>query len=865
MAFTEPVPNLSSLQQYTRIKQTIAQELRTLAEFLRNHLGDRESEECRQLMAKLAEDRFVLAVVGQFKRGKSSLMNAIIGRDLLPTGVLPLTSVITILKYGPKDKLTILKDGAKYPEEVPVSSIADHVTEKGNPGNAKRVACAALETPVQFLRRGLEFVDTPGIGSAIEANTLTTYNFLPQSDAVIFVTSVDAPLTQAETDFLQSIHEHVRKIFFVVNKIDLASGNEQQAIVEFISATLTRQAKADALRIFPVSSMMALSSILSHEDDGYEKSGLKALQEALSHFLTGEKSKVLLISVLDKVLRLNRKVSAQMHFLKLAGDTSKEEIENTTKAVEKRFENLRSAREKELAGIRERTMAWMEQTVSPKVNSFLAGETDAILGDLHTMLLTLPLWKPPRRAIKKFTQRVHQRLCGVLEEGIKQLTEDVSSRLCEMLNQEWARLEQQLQRIPVEAREALGMSPITYPCDEGVISRFNCCGLPQRSIKEVKQCPALPKCLAFLPVFFTRRLLRKRLRMEISRLISVCRSRVGDALSWGVHQVVDRMGSEMAKQATDSESRIMQAMNGKRLLRVNDGHWRTSDLDAGELAKEMSTVAEIERRLGLIQNQMLQTNSAFTSIPSIRSEMETAKPSFVTIAKQDSTVPEENSDFSYDLKTRGCPVCNEIVDASSRFFASWQYALSTQESARRAHASSLGFCPLHTWQLEAMASPHGLSIGFSNIAERLSSDLGRIAASEASHTESVLSLVQDQKRCNVCRLAQNAEKQYIGGLAGYVRTDPGLRVYEHSQGVCLRHLGMLIGEISTGETVRFLLDHAARRFLEVAEDMRTYALKHDALRRDIQNQDDRDAYLRALIRTVGAKRVCFPWEMNKEI
>lgn len=128
---------------YKRSKQTIACEIRTLAEFLRKHVGEREAEACRRLMAKLAEDCFSLAVVGQFKRGKSSLMNAIIGRDILPTGVPPLTSAITVLKYGPKEKLTILEEGA-VPEEAPVSSLAEYVTERGNPGSRKKMARACL-------------------------------------------------------------------------------------------------------------------------------------------------------------------------------------------------------------------------------------------------------------------------------------------------------------------------------------------------------------------------------------------------------------------------------------------------------------------------------------------------------------------------------------------------------------------------------------------------------------------------------------------------------------------------------------------------------------------------------------------------
>lgn len=122
-------------------------------------------------MAKLAEDHFTPTVLGQFKRGKSSLMNAVLGRHLLPVGVRPLTSAITVQKYGPSEKLVVHREGTLSPEEVPISCLGDYVTEKGNPGNEKRVSRARLELPLPFLRRGLEFVDTPGVGSSIEANS----------------------------------------------------------------------------------------------------------------------------------------------------------------------------------------------------------------------------------------------------------------------------------------------------------------------------------------------------------------------------------------------------------------------------------------------------------------------------------------------------------------------------------------------------------------------------------------------------------------------------------------------------------------------------------------------------------------------
>ena len=870
---TEPVPGLSSFKHYTRVKQTIAHEVRTLSDFLRKHLGDREAEECRQLMVKLAEDRFALAVVGQFKRGKSSLMNAIIGRDILPTGVLPLTSAITVLKYGPREKLTILGKGVFYPEEVPISSIAEHVTQKGNPGNAKKVTCATLELPVQFLRRGLEFVDTPGIGSAIEANTATTYDYLPRSDAVIFVTSVDTPLTRVETDFLQSIQEHVRKVFFVVNKIDLVADDERQEIMGFISETLRRQVQAEELRIYPVSSAMALTSTLAGKEDGYEKSGVKALQEALSDFLSNEKSGVLLVSVLDKALLLARKVSGGMHLLKLAGEVSQEEIQEKTAALAERFQSLREARARLLTEIRERVISWAEQRISSEAGAFLAVETSALVQNLDETLLQLS-WKPSFRMARQFARHALQSLLQDIDEWAKQQTERFNPELLEILGNEWARIELELQRVPVSAGEILGAGGAdAFRGGQGCEPPIHEV-LTQPNRAKIEWNPKTSILHALLPVFIVGPWIRKRLLKQIHGLVGACACHAGDELLREMHHTLNSMGLEMEKRAAESESRIMQALQRKRFLKGIDGRRRVVELDTQEFAGEMEIPAGIERRLSSIRTQMLQARPPPYGELSSEPEIQPAKFSLQTTEERESLEQlvkktagiEGRVDFDHDLKTRGCAVCDRMVDAAAHFFASWQYALSAQERAQRAYAASLGFCSLHTWQLEAMASPQGLSTGFSTLMERLSADLGRLAASEESNpSESVQALVQDPSRCSVCRLVRDAEETYLKGLAGFVRTGEGRKAYTDSQGVCLRHLGTLIGDMPTKELVRFLLDHAARRFLEISEDMRNYALKRDALRRHMHNQDEKDAYLRALIHTVGAKRVCFPWEMDKEV
>lgn len=225
---------VNPLRDYVAAKPVVAE---SVSDAQRQHaaLGDTDrADACRALPVQLAEDQFNLAVVGQFKRGKSSLMNAIIGRDLLPTGVLPLTSAITTLRYGPLERVLLQFKGWSLEDEIPLGPLPDFVTERGNPGNRKGLLTAKIEMPVPFLHRGLNSIDTPGIGSAQSAKTQTPYDLLPNADAVLPVTSAEGPLADAELSFLDDIRQYVHKLFIVVNKVDLLAEAERHEVLAFL-------------------------------------------------------------------------------------------------------------------------------------------------------------------------------------------------------------------------------------------------------------------------------------------------------------------------------------------------------------------------------------------------------------------------------------------------------------------------------------------------------------------------------------------------------------------------------------------------------------------------------------------------------
>ncbi len=294
----------NQLRPYILAKHQAGELLRAGLQLFQEAKKEQAIEQCRSLLVRLAEDRFNLAVVGQFKRGKSSLMNAVIGRDLLPTGLLPLTSAITTLGYGPQERVLLKRKGWSLDQEIPLTDLAGYVTEQGNPGNGKGILEARVELAVPFLRRGLHFIDTPGIGSARQENTATTYAFLPETDAVIFVTSVEAPLSQAEESFLQDIRQHVRKLFIVVNKMDLLTQEEHDQVLDYIRTGITKIIGTTDFRIYPLSARQGLQAKLEGNGEGVLQSGLADFEAALASFLAEEKSQVFLVSILDRAERL---------------------------------------------------------------------------------------------------------------------------------------------------------------------------------------------------------------------------------------------------------------------------------------------------------------------------------------------------------------------------------------------------------------------------------------------------------------------------------------------------------------------------------------------------------------------------------
>ncbi|MCX7667768.1 MAG: dynamin family protein [Atribacterota bacterium] len=261
------------------------------------------------LQERLFNERFHLAVLGQFKRGKSTFINALLGAEILPTAVLPLTAIPTFLLFGFQPRACVyFEEGeeVKWEGDDPkqlVDFLAQFVTEAGNPKNQKKVSQVEVFYPSSLLRAGVVLIDTPGIGSTFRHNTEVTLNFLPQCDAAIFILSADPPITEAEVEFLKSVRSRVAHLFFVFNKVDYLSEEEVSSLTSFLIDIFREQiGMDDEPVIFPVSARMALEGQKRKDPALFHRSGIDGVSAYLLTFLAREKSHTLQVAIARKIV-----------------------------------------------------------------------------------------------------------------------------------------------------------------------------------------------------------------------------------------------------------------------------------------------------------------------------------------------------------------------------------------------------------------------------------------------------------------------------------------------------------------------------------------------------------------------------------
>jgi small GTP-binding protein len=511
----------------------------------------------RHLLTRLAEDRFTVVVAGRFSRGKSSLMNAILGIDRLPTGIVPLTSVITYVRYGTSERVLLNYEGTRLRGEATLQELPEYVTERGNPGNMKRIRSAEIQLPAEILRRGFFFVDTPGLGSAIFENTKTTERFIPEIDVLILVTSYESPLTEDEMRFLHYASASVRTVFIVINKQDTVAQGEREEVLHYVEETARAVLGDKTSKPFSVSARDGLAAKQSGDTEALRQSGVLDFEAELVRFMTSERARLFLSSMCDRVFTELRSLPDQ-------------ESENF-------FPKLRA----------------LQRQIDPSLSSDGGGE-----------------------------------------------------------------------------RNAAAAIPAAYAVESQHIT--------------------------------------------------------------------------------------------------------------------------------------------------------------------------------------ACEICKAVITKQMKFFSHYQYELSTLLRTQQEHANNGGFCSLHTWHYEQIASPRGVCTAYPALLNRIAEQLRSLATNGPQHSNSGSPLLNPH--CPVCKVRWATEDQIVASIlnrAAQLKDTVRLPL----SALCLPHLQLILQRTEDDSLRKFLLSREAAFMERIAEDMQRYAIKHDALRRDLASKEEQDSYLQALQLLAGHRNV----------
>lgn len=816
----------AALRQYGRVRLDLAAQVRLLREAARRTGRDAVAERCAALGVRLAEDRFTLAVLGQFSRGKSSLLNALVGRDALPIGILPLTSTITVLRHGSAERLLIERSGWSLPEERPLADLPEFVSERGNPGNRRGVTAAYVELPAAILRRGLHLVDTPGVGSRIQANTATTYAFLPECDAALFVTSAEAPLHADELRFLREVRKHASKFFFAVAKADLLTDAQRAEVLTYVSQVLRDETGVAEPRVFAVSALQARAAQQQMNGALLARSGLLDLQAALGDFLAQERGLVFLLSILDKLGRLLRSMWAEEEIgrqARGAGFAARRELEVR---LDGEMRRLRERREQALRSLREDGQRELGSALDSIVDAFFAERAEKLrpavcrllahCGRASVRAACRRVSAAAERSLLRSAQRdLHSRLQGAAAAGIVPLDTKHPGL-------GWAELSSAPARICGLARSA---------ANEGDGPALPAVSLSLDAPAGSPWTSAPSGLVAWMPAAWRKRTVAAFLVREGRDWLERQREAWKAELRPAIQKALAARADQLRAAASELEHR------GRDLIAAG-----------GRVANEDETLGRIRTHLLGLREEIVRIG--------IEASPADWDPGPITIgrfgppADPAAARPDPGkspaSRLASDLRIRGCAVCSHLARDGLDFLSHWQYELFTREPAQEEFAGDGGFCSRHQWQLEALSSPVGISVGQTALVRRVASRLRQGESPSAP-------------RCRACLRQAAAERAYVGELAAFVQSADGRAAYAQGQSLCRRHLAQLTGTISDAAVVRFLVDHASARLLELADEMESFGLKTEALRRQLRNRDEEDAYLRATILLSGSRSLCQPW------
>ncbi len=501
------------------------------------------------LRKRLITGQFRLAVLGQFKRGKSTLLNALLGDQLLPTDILPVTAIPTFIGHG--EEITVFVTFAGDESAVSFDSASgqslgdflnEYVTEAGNPENYRKVACVEVSYPAELLKQGVVLIDTPGIGSTHKHNTEVAYQILPQCDAALFLVSPDPPITEVELTYLKDIQQRLPRTFFLLNKVDFLDEDERVASLRFLADQLTPLCDG-VPQVLPISARKGLDSRRKGDVDGWKNSGMQQVEQNLIDFFAREKQQILHAS-------LNRRICDQLNGIIMQLKLSLSALMLPEAELKQRIEQFRHSlpaieREKEAAtDILSGDLKRIVKCLNSEIATLRRCAKEAILGPVENYIKTISDTEELEQLVR---ESVITDIPNFFTPVIREITTTIETEATELLVLHQQRSNQLIEQVRKIAAELFDI-PYHAPSAGRNYTTFEVSGWSHDLF--ISDMDPLGQRISrkLLTRKFRHKRTVTRLRAEVLKLVNQNVEQIGWALRRGLDESFRQFGAELSEQ-----------------------------------------------------------------------------------------------------------------------------------------------------------------------------------------------------------------------------------------------------------------------------------------------------------------------------
>ncbi len=423
-------------------------------------LADLKMEEQRSDLMKAGEKLqnhlFSVGIMGEFKRGKSTVINALLGADIVPSDIVPCSATLNYIRYDTNPNAEVrFKDGSS--KNVGVDELSDYVSKitEESERMAATVEDAVVYYPCEFCKNGVQIVDTPGLNDD-ERMTAISENVIPTLDAIIMVLVPDAPFSQSEAEFVRNklMASDLGKIIFLVNKIDTIDEDDVDRVLAGIKNKITKSVlekmktvygeESDEyekaknivgdIKLVPVSARKALKGKLKKNSEMLAQSGFEVFENVLSKMLTEERGVLELMPPVNKISTVAKAADDIIRTRRDALKLSADEFEKIQEESAEKLIAARKQKKEEIASLKAKGNNLYAELL-PEVN--LAYEE--IESTMKAYVANYPVNEDSvknEESINRFSEEFARNLDAKITDCLSVHTERLSHRIREQLGRD---------------------------------------------------------------------------------------------------------------------------------------------------------------------------------------------------------------------------------------------------------------------------------------------------------------------------------------------------------------------------------------------------------------------------------------------